>query len=415
MPSSNGMPLQSAGPSVSRGPLVDDAAVGTTGWPLLRLGFRPFYLLASAGAGLLPLLWVALLSGLANGGPALSGVAWHAHEMLFGVVVATVVGFLFTAGRTWTGLPTPRGGFLGAMALLWLAARITAWTGPYALFALLDLVFLPLAAAVFIALLVRARNRRNAPLGAALLFLTALNATFHGAQLALLPLDAGRVLQSALLGLVAVASLVAGRVIPHFTANAVAFSRPRQVPRLERALGVGTLLALVAWPLAPQVPATGMLLGTLALLHAVRAALWQPWLARRLPILAVLHAAYAALPLGFTLLAASAWGVVPASAGLHLLATGALGGLMVGMMSRTSRGHTGRPLHAGRRERWAYGLVLGGAVLRVAAALPWQGAAGSARPSLLVGAAFLWCGGFALLFTVLLPWLLRPRLDGRPG
>jgi uncharacterized protein involved in response to NO len=45
---------------------------------------------------------------------------WHAHEMLFGFAVAVIVGFLLTAGKAWTGLATPRGAFLGALAALWL-------------------------------------------------------------------------------------------------------------------------------------------------------------------------------------------------------------------------------------------------------------------------------------------------------
>nr|WP_304609490.1 MULTISPECIES: NnrS family protein [unclassified Polaromonas] len=34
-----------------------------------------------------------------QGTPCLSGRMWHAHEMLFGFMLAVVVGFLFTAGR----------------------------------------------------------------------------------------------------------------------------------------------------------------------------------------------------------------------------------------------------------------------------------------------------------------------------
>lgn len=376
------------------------------GWPLLRLGFRPFYLLSCAGAALLPLLWLAQLYGLPVGAPALPGLGWHGHEMVFGVVVAVVIGFLFTAGRNWTGLDTPRGPLLGALALLWLAARVAGWSGPAALFVALDLALLPLAAAIFARLLLKARNGRNAPLAIALAALATLNALFHAAQAGWLAVAPRRVLEAALLVLLAVASIVAGRVIPNFTGNALPASRPRVRPRLEQAVALATALVPLAWLVAPGSPLTAALLAAVALLHAARAFGWQPWLTRRVPILWVLHAAYAALPLGLALLAAAAAGVVPATAGLHLLATGALGGLMVGMMSRTSRGHTGRPLHAGRREVAAYALVLLGALLRAGAAF---------EPALLPVAGLAWCGGFALLFSVLLPWLVRARADGRPG
>jgi uncharacterized protein involved in response to NO len=51
--------------------------------------------------------------------------------MLFGFTLAVIVGFLFTAGRNWTGRPTPAGWPLAALALLWIAARVLVLT-PYA-------------------------------------------------------------------------------------------------------------------------------------------------------------------------------------------------------------------------------------------------------------------------------------------
>ncbi|MGE5143739.1 MAG: NnrS family protein, partial [Acidobacteriota bacterium] len=76
--------------------------------PLLRLGFRPFYLLASLFAAVSVALWCAQYAGWI--GPMyLAGPMWHAHEMLFGFTLAVVAGFLFTAVRNWTARPTPTG------------------------------------------------------------------------------------------------------------------------------------------------------------------------------------------------------------------------------------------------------------------------------------------------------------------
>ena len=72
---------------------------------LWRLGFRPFYLLASAFAALSIALWAMQYAGWLHHA-YLAGSLWHAHEMLFGFALAVVVGFLFTAGRNWTGRPT---------------------------------------------------------------------------------------------------------------------------------------------------------------------------------------------------------------------------------------------------------------------------------------------------------------------
>ena len=79
----------------------------------------------------------------------------------------------------------------------------------------------------------------------------------------------------------------------------------------------------------------------------------------------MLHGAYAWLPIGLLLLALAQLGMVSVSAGIHALAVGATGGLIIGMITRTARGHTGRPLQVSRPEVLAYALVMAGAVLRV--------------------------------------------------
>jgi uncharacterized protein involved in response to NO len=403
--------LHIAEPVIAEPVVAPAVAASSDGVPLLRLGFRPFYLLAAAAGALLPLLWIGLLTGTASLQPVLPGVLWHAHEMLFGFVVAAIVGFLFTAGRTWTGLPTPTGGFLAAFALLWLSARVTALTGPYALFLLLDAAFLPLAAAVFFDLVMRSRNHRNLPMAVLLMLLAAANLAFHAAQRQVLTVQPMVLLQTAVLLIVAVQAIVAGRVIPAFIRNAVPGSAPITHARLEHALLPLTASAVVLWVLAPGAAITVLALGVLAALHAARLALWRPWVARGRPILWILPAAYAWMPLGLALLAAACAGTLPTSLGVHALAAGSMGALIVGMMSRTARGHTGRLLQAGRRERWAYGLVLLGAALRVAAPLV-PGAAGSWW---LGAAALLWSAAFMLLLWTLAPWLLSPRLDGKAG
>ena len=78
-------------------PLAPAAAPAPHGWPLLRLGFRPFYLGAALFALLAMPLWIALFLGRTTLAPALPPLLWHAHEMLFGFAVAVIVGFLLTA------------------------------------------------------------------------------------------------------------------------------------------------------------------------------------------------------------------------------------------------------------------------------------------------------------------------------
>ena len=97
------------------------------GFALWQLGFRPFYLLASSFAAISIALWALQYAGLL-GASYLSGPMWHAHEMLFGFVLAVIVGFLLTAGRNWANQPTPTGMPLAALVALWLAARVLVLT-----------------------------------------------------------------------------------------------------------------------------------------------------------------------------------------------------------------------------------------------------------------------------------------------
>jgi uncharacterized protein involved in response to NO len=90
---------------------------------------------------------------------------------------------------------------------------------------------------------------------------------------------------------------------------------------------------------------------------------------------------------------------------------GAIGGLTIGMMTRTARGHTARPLQAGRAEIASYVLVQLAAVTRVLVPLAFPAAYLGAT---LVSAAF-WFAAFALFFVTYVPMLARPRLDGQPG
>ena len=381
------------------------------GWPLFRLGFRPFYLGAAAFAVFAVPYWIAGLLGLAALPSTMPPLLWHAHEMLFGFAVAVIVGFLLTAGKAWTGLATPRGAALAAMATLWLAARLSAVWAPYVVYALVDVALLPWVAVVLIRVMLKAGNRRNVPLGAILLLLAIANLTFHAAAMGVLNIDPLRPLHAGLALVVMIECVIAGRVIPAFTMSALPGRKVQAKPWLERSTLAATALSLTAWVLMPinGVTATGFLAA--ALLHVARLGHWQPWRTRARPILWVLHLAYAWLPVGFMLLAWSQVGGVAASAGIHALAVGATAGLIIGMITRTARGHTGRLLKVSRLEVAAYLLVAGAALVRVL--LPLVAPAQTA--AWLVVAAAAWSTAFALYLWVFTPWLLSSRLDGKDG
>lgn len=378
------------------------------GWPLLRLGFRPFYLGAAAFAALAVPLWVAAWFGQITLSTALAPMLWHGHEMLFGFAVAVIIGFLLTAGQGWTGLATPRGPALGGLVALWLAARVAALTAPYAIYAALDMALLPLVAALLTRLLLRAGNHRNLPLALILMLLALANGAFHLAALGLTAINPLMALHAGLALVVMVLCVMAGRVVPAFTKAAT----PGMVlppPKLERWTMAMTALGLAGWVFAPTSLATAAVLGLAAALHLRRQWAWQPWLTRGRPILWILHAGYAWIAVGLGLLALAQLGLVSESAGLHGLTVGATSGLIIGMITRTARGHTGRSLQAGKAETSAYALVMAAALLR--SLLPIFGLQSPA----LLGAAMAWSSAFVIYLYVYTPWLLAARVDGRDG
>lgn len=362
-----------------------------TRFALWDLGFRPFYLLASTYAALSILVWSLQFSGLLPY-TYLQGPLWHAHEMLFGFTLAVLTGFLFTAGQNWSGQPTPKGAYLAALAALWVAGRILILT-PWAWLAAGVNVAFPLAVATAMAVaLYRGRNRRN-------YFFVALLVLMALAQLAvhLNALGVWRVPGWAGIGLgldvmLLVLSVMGGRVIPMFTNNAIAQAKATRHPWVEKmALGL-VLLLILADTLHLAGPWLALLAASAMLAHSVRLWLWQPWKTLHTPMVWVLHVAYGwiALHLAFRAMAAMAW--VAPSLATHALTAGAIGTMVIGMMTRTALGHTGRKLLAGTAEVCCYTLVISAALVRVFGPM--------LNPSLITYAVLLsgvlWSAGFAI-------------------
>ncbi len=384
------------------------------GWALWDLGFRPFYLLAASLALLSIPLWALQFNGLLSKG-GLRGAAWHAHEMVFGYALAIVIGFLFTAGRNWSGQPTPTGRPLMALAALWVLARVLVLT-PWLEASLLVNIAVPWAAAWGLwRALAAGDNRRNYFFVALLLAMGVASTTLHLTQLGWLDLPAslaqGLGLNLGLDVLLFMIAVMAGRVLPMFSNNGVPGMSARRDPRVERA-ALGSVLLLMAFDVAGlSGPLLLLSLLPALLAHSWRFALWQPWKTLGNPLVWVLHAAYAWLLLHLALRAAAALDWLPVSAATHALTVGLIGLMTLGMITRTALGHTGRPLKAGPVETLAYLAMLAAALLRVVLPL--------LMPAALLQAvwlsAALWVLAFALYLWRYGPILLRPRVDGLPG
>jgi uncharacterized protein involved in response to NO len=394
------------------------SASASTPWlgsqAIWRLGFRPFYLAAALFSALAIPLWMAQYFGWLDGsfGPALHlGLGWHMHEMVFGMVAAVVVGFLFTAAQAWTGLRTPAGRHLVALVLLWCAGRAAMLCAPPLLAALVDWLFVPLAAWPLLRVLQRAGNRRNYFLIVLLGLMAVANGLYHASALGWIALSPIAPVQSAILVVVLMESAIGTRVIPMFTRNGAPGTAPLVQPLLDR-WALGTLAAAgVAW----VVGAPGWMFAPLAcaaaLLVVLRLWRWQGHRTLGVPLLWILHFSYAWVALGLVLLALASFNLVSASAGFHALTVGSMAGLILGMMTRTALGHTGRPLKAGRQERAMFVLIELAALARVASALGWDNAQGA----VLLFSAACWSLAFLQYVVTYRPYLTRARVDGKEG
>src|SRR5580765_2253469 len=134
------------------------------GWPLLASGFRPFFLLGSIYAALAVLVWLPVFYGELTLVSAFAPRDWHVHEMLYGYLPAVITGFLFTAIPNWTGRLPIRGMPLLALAIVWIAGRISVTfsgeTG-WLVAMLVDASFLTLVAAAAAREILAGRNWKN--------------------------------------------------------------------------------------------------------------------------------------------------------------------------------------------------------------------------------------------------------------
>lgn len=400
--------------------LASEPPAKHSGVVLLGMGFRPFFLLAAAYAVAPMVIWLLEYGAGMSITTGWGGMFFHGHEMVFGFTSAAVAGFLLTAVPNWTGATPVRGAPLLGLVALWIAGRaamaLSAHIAPVVV-ALLDLAFYPALIAALTPSIVRARQRRNIFAPVILLLFLLANLSAHlgmlraNSDLTRFGLHLGAYLAAILI------LIIGNRVIPMFTINAL--RRAGSIGSGSNAparLGAGVFaLSIVALGL-DLASAPRWLVGSVSAIAGL-AILWRlfGWRgaeARRMPLVWVLHVGYGFVALGFLSLATNRLlDVPPWSAAFHLFTSGAIGTMVLGMMSRVALGHTGRPLAAPRSIPIAYGLVIGGALIRslAPAVSPTITLAG------VVVGGVIWVLGFLIFLVVYTPILVSPRVDRRPG
>ncbi|MCP8896182.1 NnrS family protein [Shinella daejeonensis] len=381
----------------------------TTGPVLFSYGFRPFFLGAGLWGMVAMVFWLlALMTDLPIGG-SYGAAYWHAHEMFFGFATAALAGFLLTAVPNWTGRLPVAGGPLMVLAGVWLMGRLALLQPdllPPNVAVAVESLFLPFLLFICAREIVSGRKWKDLKVVFAILLLTAANLMFHYAVLS----DgdtalAGRIAASAYLLLI---GIIGGRIVPSFTRNWLNKRGETRFPTPANRYDTATLIvgaaALAGWVLLPDHQLTAALAGVAAIMHAVRLWRWRGWATAAEPLLLILHVAYAFLALGFLAIAAAAGGRLDPYSALHVVTIGAIGLMMLAVMGRATRGHTGRDLTASRVTSLSYACLVGAALSRpLAEVFPAH------YHTLLGVSALLWIMAFGLFLLEYTPMLARVR------
>jgi len=374
-------------------------------WGLFANSFRPFFLFGSIQAGLAILVWLPMFYGEITLASAFGPRDWHVHEMLYGYLPAVITGFLFTAIPNWTGRLPIRGVPLQVLVIVWVAGRLcvtfSAETG-WLVAMLVDAGFLSLVALAAAREILVGRNWRNLNVVMLVMLLLAGNVAFHLEAHFRAAADTG--IRIGIAVVVLLISLIGGRIVPSFTRNWLVRENPGRLPvpfgRFDLIVVAIGALALVSWVVMPESKLTGAALVFAGLLHLVRLGRWAGDRTWRERLVLILHIGYAFVPLGFLLNAASAFGFVPAGAGIHAWMVGAAGTMTLAVMSRATLGHTGQQLTASVTTQAIYAAIIVAALSRICAVI-----APVHSELLLHVAAFAWAGaflGFAISFAPLL-------------
>ncbi|VAW50176.1 NnrS protein involved in response to NO [hydrothermal vent metagenome] len=400
---------------------IVDSKPENFGSPILRLGFRPFFLAAGVFSILSMVIWMA--SYVFSVEIVFSGVPpnlWHAHEMLFGYVMAVVAGFLLTAIKNWTGEEVLRGKALAFLFLLWALARllpllpsVTALTIPIEIIALLDVSFLFLLALACLRPVLKIKQYKQAGIISKLFLLMLCNVAFYLGVMGVLAEGVQWGLYSALYMVIALIFVMLRRVMPMFIKNGV----DGDVTLVNRAwLDYSSLVLLVCLWISDVFTsfdnATTFFAVLLALLHTLRLAGWYTNKIWYKPLVWILVLAYAAFIFGFVLKALSITSGVSPFLSVHAFTVGGIGLLTIGMMSRVSLGHTGRNVfEPPAMVFWSFIALVLSFIFRVILPLLnmelyiyWIGIS-----------QVLWIIAFGIFVYVYAPMFLSARIDGRDG
>ena len=387
--------------------------------PLFRLGFRPFFLGGAIFSVLALLLWIVMLKGKVSFVPLGGGYWWHIHEMIFGFSCAIVAGFLLTAVQNWTGTRGISGGKLIFLFAVWLAGRVVVLFPELlgsVLTTVVDCSFLIIVAVFLGRPIIAIKQYRNLFFVPLLVLFTLANLQMH---LAVYYPETFSIQFTGYSGVMLVTflmSVMAGRVVPMFTANGTKTQKALPIKWLEWITNGSLAVLMFALLLEPVIDFNAVFFGIVLIIAAaaqcVRWLRWRPWITLGVPLLWSLHFSilfiwFGLLVLGLSYLSSD----IPVNHIWHLLTVGGMGGLILAMIARVSLGHTGRPLMPPKVMNVAFFIISVAALIRSFG--PWLL---PEKSLIFIDTSMLcWLIAYGIFAVKYGPMLMAPRADNRPG
>jgi len=379
----------------------------------LSYGFRPFFFFGALYAATNMLLWLPFYFADIEMPIVVSAIDWHIHELVFGVLPAIVAGFLLTAVPNWTGRLPVRGLPLLMLVLIWVAGRLafnfSAYVG-LTFIAIVDCAFLATLLVAVANEIIAGKNWKNLRVLVIVGLLTLGHIAFYVEISIFSEADYAR-----RIGFTAVAlliMLIGGRIIPSFTRNWLTRAKPGRLPipfnsRDKIVLAISAI-ALLGWVAAPNHVLVGFTLCAAALANLWRLSRWAGDRAASCYLLVILHLAYLFLVIGLMFIGTHiiSPSTIPQAAGIHAIGMGCFGAMVLGVMVRATRGHTGHALQTDLGAQIAFTLVLLAATIRVLAALD---VFADFNQILLQSAQLGWCLAFLSFAVSYAPKLFSRR------
>jgi uncharacterized protein involved in response to NO len=263
--------------------------------------------------------------------------------------MAVIAGFLLTAVRNWTGLPTPQGGPLASLFGLWAGARLLYLGGTRFIgaAACLDVLFIVCLNAAILSRLIRARQWRQTAIGAKLLFLMIGNITFYLGITGRLEQGIYWGLYGGLYLIISLIMTMGARIIPAFVQNGVGYDVKLANPLWINIASLLLFLFFFIAELFVRRPAlTAMAASGLFVVTSLRLIGWHTPGIWRKPLLWSLYLSFVFIDVGFLLFALSPFLRFSRLIAIHAMTVGGIGLITMGMMARVSLGHSGRNIHS---------------------------------------------------------------------